>query len=132
MWEPRREFWLRLYEQGRILAAWVAFSEEAENYARQSLSSSGSDRALAFGSQVARGIRLNTSLLIMDLGSKIVVEGSHSYKVHIFKKGSDRTPSLYFGEYDCEHVRLIPDQPQGFHQARSHVSGWEDWVLERI
>lgn len=132
MWEPRRRFWLGLFEQGRVFAAWVAFSEEAENYARQRLSRSGKERALSFGIQTARGMRLNTSLLVMDLGSKIVVEGSHSYKVHIFRKGSERTPALYLDEYDCEQIRLIPDRPQGFHEARSHVSGWESWVLERI
>lgn len=26
MWEPRRKFWLSLYNQERIDAAWVAFS----------------------------------------------------------------------------------------------------------
>lgn len=132
MWEPRREFWLGLYEQGRINAAWVAFSEEAEDYARRQLSRSGAGLTLSFGRQVARGGRLNTSLLIMDLGTRIVVEGSHSYKVHVFKKGHDRTPALYSSEYDCEEIRLIPDRPSGFHQAKSHNGAWENWVLERV
>lgn len=132
MWEPRRKFWLSLYKQGRITAAWVAFSQEAEDYARQKLSGSGAGRTLSFGRQVARGTRLNTSLLIMDLGTRIVVEGSHSYKVHIFKKDQGRTPALYAREYDCEQIRLIPDRPTGFHQGKSHNGAWEDWVLERV
>jgi hypothetical protein len=134
MWEPRRKFWLKLYEQGRIVGAWVAFSDEAERYARRSLARAGAGRTLSYGHQVAGGGRRNTSLLILDMGSKIVVEGSHNYMVHVFRKNSPMTPQLYQRTYDCEAIRLIRDHPRGFHEARVHDApgNWRNWVQEKV
>ncbi len=134
MWEPRRKFWLKLYEQGRINAAWVAFSEEAERYARRSLAGAGAGRALSYGNQVAGGNRRNTSLLVLEVGNKVVVEGSHNYMVHIFKKDTSKSPQLYQRSYDCEFIRRIPDIPRGFHESRIHDAhgSWRGWVLERV
>jgi len=127
MWEPRRNFWLGLHEQGRIDAAWVAFSDEGEIEARKRSESSNSRGTLRFGRQMAGGSRINTSLLILKIGRKIVVEGSHNYKVHIFDSSNKQAPALYQLEYDCEEIRTTPGA-----KDRSHIGHWEGWVLENV
>ena len=37
MWVKRRDFWLKLYDEGLIDAAWAALSSEGFEYARQHL-----------------------------------------------------------------------------------------------
>lgn len=127
MWEPRRRFWLKLHAQRRIDAAWVAFSPSGAEYARRMLNARGERSVLNFGQQTAGYSRANTSLLILKCGSKIVVEGSHSYKVHIFREGHPRVPALYQRAYDCEQIRMVPGA-----EARSHLGDWQGWVEERI
>lgn len=124
MWEPRRKFWLGLHNRGRIDAAWVAFSVSAEREARRR---GGGKGTLKFGLQTAGGGRSNTSLLILKIGRKIVVEGSHSYKVHIFDESSKRAPILYQSRYDCEEIRLIAGS-----KSKSHLGDWQSWVLEQV
>lgn len=124
MWAPRRKFWLGLHDQKRIDAAWVAFSKEGVEFARRK----GADnRFLRFGRQEAGGSRTNTSLLILKIGNKIVVEGSHSYKVHVFKDDHPKAPRLYEGRYDCEHIRLLPGS-----WSVAHNGDWQGRVLEHI
>jgi len=129
MWEPRRKFWLGLHEQKRIDAAWVAFSKAADDHAKQELGSRGGKGLLDFGRQVAGGTRSDTSLLIMQIGEKIVVEGSHNYMVHLFRKGEPRAPKLYDRKYDCEAIRKLPNLGARVHDYPGH---WRGWVLERI
>jgi hypothetical protein len=127
MWEPRREFWLGLHQDGRIDAAWVAFSRAGALVASASEKRGDHRQSLAFGHQIAGGTRSTTSLLILKIGSKIIVEGSHSYKVHIFDEGRKGVPALYQSRYDCEEIRLNP-----LAAARAHLSGWQNWVMEYI
>jgi hypothetical protein len=127
MWEPRRRFWLSLHEQKRIDAAWVAFSESGARHATRLLNSRSAGNTLSFGRQTAGGSRIDTSLLILKIGSRIVVEGSHNYKVHIFKENNLRAPKLYRQTYDCEAIRLINGA-----EARPHIGDWQGWVRERI
>jgi hypothetical protein len=124
MWEPRRTFWLQLHKERRIDSAWVALSDEGARRAREMAQGRP---GLAFGRQTARGSRLDTCLLVLKVGSKIVVEGSHSYKVHVFREGANKTPKLYQPRYDCEEIRLIPGV-----DARAHNGDWQGWVRERI
>jgi hypothetical protein len=125
MWVPRRKFWLGLHERGRIDAAWVAFSDSAAKEAKRR--GAGGKGTLRFGVQTAGYGRANTSLLILKIGRKIVVEGSHSYKVHIFDESNQRAPTLYQWRYDCEAVRVIPGS-----NVKSHNGDWQSWVLEHI
>ncbi len=127
MWAPRRKFWLGLHEMGRIDAAWVAFSRSGAELARRRLAGSSETNKLRYGIQTAGGARAGTSLLILKAGAKIIVEGSHSYKVHIFRQTNPRAPVLYKSSYDCEEIRLTPGA-----EAKSHTAHWESWVLERI
>lgn len=127
MWAPRRAFWLSLHEQQRIDKAWVAFSHFGARYANKLLNSRNSRGSLSFGHQIAGGNRADTSLLILQIGNKIVVEGSHSYKVHIFKSSNPKAPALYQREYNCDYIRMINDS-----ETRAHNGDWQGWVEERI
>jgi len=64
---------------------------------------------------------------VADNANKIVVEGSHSYKVHIFREDNRQSPKLYQPTYDCEVIRLTSGA-----EARPHFGNWQGWVLERI
>ena len=83
---------------------------------------------MTFGEQVAGGGRSNTSLLIARIGNKIVVDGSHSYKVHVFPADHPRAPRVFETAYDCEEIRRTA--PPAF--ARSHIGDWQSWVRMRI
>ena len=127
MWSYRREFWWKLYEQGRIDAAWVAFSPLASSMAKKLLEEEQQTDHLNYGVQTAGGSRRNTSLLIMQIGKCVVVEGSHSYKVHIFKRSNHKAPNLFQGRYDCELIRKVPN-----HFEQPHSGYWQDAVNERL
>lgn len=129
MWAPRNEFWLGLYEQKRIDAAWVAFSKEGADYARKedSRKRDGDQSFLKFGRQSAGGTRDRTSLLVLKIGSKIVVEGSHNYKVHVFRIDHPKAPKLYEASYDCDQIRHIPGS-----WSTPHIGDWQGRVLEQI
>jgi hypothetical protein len=103
MWEPRRDFWLKLYQQKRIQNAWVAFSNDAATYAKR-LRNRTNNNLAEFGYQIAGGPRKETSLLILEIGNKIIIEGSHNYKVRIFNKDNINTPKLFKPKYDCDYI----------------------------
>jgi hypothetical protein len=129
MWPPRRDFWLQLYRQGQIDAAWVAFCPDAAAYAKQHLiSNSELDVSKRFGRQVTKGSYGNTSLLIMKVGRKIIVDGCHSYKTHIFEMSDPAAPSLFSHSYDCDSIRVSSTR------SRSHLSieTWKSWVMLQI
>ena len=127
MWPERKRFYLDLHRQGRISAAWVAFDDSGASEARRQMAKAGERDRLAYGRQMAGGSRKGTSLLILQIGQRIVVEGSHNYKVHVFKPGDPNAPPLYLRSYDCERIRLAPGVA-----ARMHNGDWQSWVLERI
>ena len=137
MWEPRRRFWLGLYEEGIVEAAWAALSPQAERQAKWSRASQATVQR--FARQTGRPSS-NTSLLILKIGRCIVVEGSHSYKVHVVSHDQEGAPRLFEDRYDCERIRL---QLSGIGRARrrwngngveaiAHYSGWENKVREAI
>lgn len=128
MWQPRRKFWMDLYDNGKIDEAWVAFSDEAYREA-QRMATSDDERSLyrSFGRQTAGGGRKSTSLLVMRIGRRIMVEGSHSYKIQLFERDNPNTPRLYEKNYDCERIRLTSDED------KVHVEGsWQLWVRQKV
>jgi len=127
MWEPRRKFWLDLYERKWIKDAWAAFCPAGEWVARRREAPGATPAGRWFGSQMVGGSRADTSLLILELDRCVVVEGSHNYKVHVFRKGQQATPRLHQNRYDCEAIRFLPRVA-----AISHLPGWEDRVREAI
>lgn len=128
MWEARRRFYLGLHEEKRIEAAWVAFAPAGARRARRILEASGHGQSMTFGEQVAGGTRSNTSLLIARIGGKIVVDGSHNYKVHVFPADHPAAPRLFEKTYDCEAIRLSAPRAS----AKTHNGDWQTWVRMRI
>ncbi|MBV7411123.1 EH signature domain-containing protein [Maritimibacter sp. DP1N21-5] len=127
MWPPRRDFWLRLFEEGRIRSAWVAFGTDARSYSREVLLRKGLDTSgKRFGRQMDRGG--STSLLIMQIGNKIVVDGCHSYKTHIFKKDDPMAPPPYGTMYYCDAIRLKSKLSRSHHP----ISSWSEWVERHV
>lgn len=127
MWPERRKFWLGLHKKNQIDAAWVAFSYEAQSVARQQYSKLGARASRQYGIQEARGTRSKTSLLILKIGNCIVVEGSHNYKVHIFRASNKAAPKLFVYRYNCEIVRGISGS-----KTVMHLGNWQGKVNEMI
>ncbi len=111
MWAPRRAFWLDLYERKWIKDAWAAFCPAGERVARRKELREADRGDRWFGRQVAGGPRSDTSLLILELDRCLIVEGSHSYKVHVFRKNDPGIPRLHQFRYDCEAIRFLRKHP---------------------
>jgi hypothetical protein len=129
-WQPRKKFWLKLYDEGLIEQAWVAFCPSAERYARTHLIRSGfADNVRRFAKQSKGGTRSDTSILIMKIGSKIVVDGCHNYRTHIFNIDDPVAPKLFRREYDCDAdvMDLAP-----WSKAHNSIPAWSQWVRESI
>ena len=126
MWPPRRDFWMQLYRQGQIDAAWVAFCPDAAAYAKQHLISSRElDVSKRFGRQVTKGSYGKTSLLIMKIGRKIIVDGCHSYKTHVFDVGDPAAPCLFSQTYDCDRIRDSSKRSK----PHNSIEVWKSWVM---
>lgn len=127
MWPPRRDFWLQLYDDKMIDEAWVAFGSEARRYAQQNLLRGGkTDMNRRFGRQLDRGG--STSLLIMRIGNKIVVDGCHSYKTHIFRIDDKRAPKLYQRQYFCDDIMRASRNSK----PHNSIHNWSQWVLQNV
>lgn len=127
MWPPRRDFWLELFDDGMINEAWVALGSDALRYAQQNLMRGGNaTMGRRFGRQLDRGE--STSLLIMRIGNKIVVDGCHSYKTHIFRADDKRAPKLYQRVYHCDDIM------RGSQKSKPHnsIDSWSEWVLQHV
>lgn len=126
MWEKRRGLWLDLYDDGRIKNAWVAFSTTATFIARNIVNPSDTTlRSERFGWQKARQ---DTSLLIMEIGDKIFVEGCHDYGTRVFNKGDPMAPEFFKEGYDCDEIKdRAPD-------SKPHISipVWSRWVRDMV
>lgn len=126
-WPPRRDYWLRLFEDRRIDEAWVAFGSSAGDYARRHFAgNAGSNVDRLFASQTDRNG--GTSLLVMRIGNKIVVDGCHSYKTHIFNANSEIAPKLYQSTYRCDQIM----HRSSLSKAHNHIRNWQLWVERHI
>lgn len=127
MWPPRRDFWLKLYEDKMIDEAWVAFGSEARRYAQHNLIRGGkTDVGRRFGNQLHRGG--GTSLLVMRIGNKIVVDGCHSYKTHIFRVDDPKAPKLYQRTYYCDDIMRASRNSK----PHNSIHNWSQWVLQHV
>lgn len=129
-WQPRKKFWLKLFDEGLIEQAWVAFCPSAERYARTHLIRSGfTDNVRRFGRQSKGGARSDTSILIMKIAGKIVVDGCHNYRTHIFNIDDPVAPKLFRSAYDCDAdvMDLTP-----WAKAHSQIPSWSQWVRDSI
>ena len=124
-WPARRRFWMGLYEEGRIDEAWPSYGTDAQAIADDLARTTGD---LAYGSYGRQITKKNTSLMIMRIGLHIVVEGSHNFRVHVFRLGEATPLTLYQHQYDVEDFILPDPHPD----ARRHVGNWMNWVREKI
>lgn len=131
MWVKRRDFWLKLYDEGLIDAAWAALSSEGFEYARQHLMRQDAKNAYTrVGFQRARK---NTSLLIMKIGNKIMVDGCHSYRTHVFEASDPMAPKLYEEGYDCGSIMIASDDRRSVSsKSHSSIDSWGRWVRDMI
>ncbi|MGJ8530301.1 EH signature domain-containing protein [Maritalea sp.] len=127
-WRMRREFWTRLYDEGTVSEAWVALHPIAVDEAQRRFDLTQDMSLNAYAKQ--SGKRRDTSLLIMRAGNRIIVEGSHTYRVHIFKEGALQRPELYLETYKDEDITLEDRNPNTW----SHdVHGrWREKVREQL
>lgn len=127
MWPERRDFWLQLYEDGRIQEAWVAFGTDAWRYAQRRIASTGGSLSTRrFGRQSDRGA--STSLLIMKISGKTVVDGCQNYRTHIFESQDTRKPELYRSEYYCDEIMRRASNSK----SHSSIENWKLWVLRNV
>lgn len=126
-WAKRKRFWMGVYDKGRIDEAWVALGSKAVPHAKELYARTGDPSYISFGKQRTRN---DTCLLIMRIGTKTIVEGSHSFRVHVFPTPSRTTPELYLSNYDLADILL----PVGHHDARMHdtAGNWMGWVQRRV
>ena len=131
MWAKRRDFWLKLYDEGKIDAAWAALSTEGFEYARHHLMRQDAKNAYTrVGFQRARQ---NTSLLILKIGNKIMVDGCHSYRTHVFDVVDPMAPKLYVEGYNCDEImRASDNRASGAAKSHSNISSWGRWVRDMI
>lgn len=129
-WQPRKKFWLKLFDEGLIEQAWVAFCPSAERYARTHLIRSGyADNVRRFAKQSKGGTRSDTSILIMKIGNKIVIDGCHNYRTHIFNIDDPVAPKLFRREYNCdEDVTVLAP----WSKQHNSIPAWSQWVRESI
>jgi hypothetical protein len=127
MWPPRRDFWLSLHKDGMIDAAWVAPGAAARQYAQRNVSRAQTGNlSKRFARQLDRGA--NTTLLIMQIGNKIVVDGCHNYKTHIFRTDNPRAPKLYQSTYYCDDI--MRSSPKS--KSHSSIPSWKEWVMQNV
>ena len=126
-WAARRRFWMGLYEEGRIDEAWPSYGTGAQTIADSLARKTGDLAYASYGRQLSRK---STSLLIMQIGKYLLVEGSHNFRIHAFRRDSPSSPKLYQSEYDVDRFLL----PVGHQDARMHdsVGNWMNWVREKI
>lgn len=131
MWQPRRDLWLKLYDEGQIDAAWAALSTPAFNYARQHLMRQ--DAQNAYTRVAYQQARQNTSLLIMKIGNKIMVDGCHNYRTHVFDIADPMAPKLFEEGYDCEEImRASDDGRSNASKPHNSIASWSRWVRDMI
>lgn len=128
-WRMRRHFWTTLYEEGTVQEAWVALHPIAEAVALRRETETGDVSYRSFGKQ--SGSRTSTSLLIMRAGDKIIVEGSHTYRVHVFDEEFPGRPKLYDPVYLDQDITLSRDDKANtnWHDPPGH---WRNWVRQRL
>ncbi|MXX77236.1 MAG: hypothetical protein F4Y77_17780 [Holophagales bacterium] len=123
MWADRRGLWMELYRANRIHEAWFALSPRGEEVATRLRRSE--DVPLAYGrNQSWNSGDRDKCLLVMTIDrDRVVVEGSHSFKTHIYRRGDRGSVALYENTYDCDDVR--GHGRAGRATAFVHHSAWD-------
>ena len=135
MWAARRQLWLDLHGQGRITEGWFALSDAGVHYAEQ-LAREPNNHELqhalrAFARNKSRSSEdRRKCLLIMKVDERWVVEGSHSFKTHVFPRTGELRVTPYQNSYTCEQFRDMTGsgEPERF----VHHANWQYRVLSAL
>lgn len=133
MWADRRGLWMDLYQAGRITEAWFALSRRGEEMARSLRRTRGVALGYARNDSWSSGDK-DKCLLLMRINGRVVVEGSHSFKTHIYPRGDD---DLFVGgegryptTYNCDEIRN--HGRSGRAAAFMHHQAWERRVRAEL
>ena len=130
MWSDRKGLWIDLYEQGRITQAWFALSPDCADVA-DDLQRGPASAGLTFARNISKSLRdRRKTLLIMEIGGRWVVEGSHNFPTHIFPRTKIDSFKPYMESYTCDQFRHI----RGREEPRRirHQSNWKNEVLMEL
>jgi hypothetical protein len=133
MWPNRRQFWESLWEKGEIVDAWVILSRDGEREARQLSETKSSMTSLAYGKADFSGAARDEGkcfLLIRlseQCGGKVVLEGSHNFRVHIYEPNDEACPDFHKPTYPVSDLRR-----EGSYMAISHFANWINKVTRII
>ena len=131
MWTDRKELWYGLFEDNLISEAWFALSKKGIEIAEQKKHSLELDQ-LEYGkneSQTAADRK--KCLLIMKVNDHWVVEGSHSFKTHVFQKNDESFVKPYKDSYTCDQFRKsgVNRSDQFVHWP---IENWQNNVIKAI
>ena len=128
MWVDRKDLWIDLYKDNRITEAWFALSGLGAHIAR-SLAENEDDPSLGNFAEnhSASSQDREKCLLIMQISGRWVVEGSHSFKTHIFPPEDTTSIMPYNDAYTCEQFRHAGQAVQIWHHAN-----WRNKVMEEL
>lgn len=135
MWADRRHLWLNLHGQSRITEGWFALSDAGVHYAEQ-LAREPNNHELqhalrAFARNESRSSEdRRKCLLVMKVDGRWVVEGSHSFKTHVFPRAGESRVTPYQDSYTCEQFREMtgPGEPERV----VHHANWEYKVISAL
>ena len=130
MWPYRREFWYELYERRRIHEAWFCLSSEGRRIANQMVERNEGIQLVYAANTSINSTDRKKCLLLMKVDNHWVVEGSHSFKVHIFPQTPRSQFDTFSQTYTCEQFRSIsgPEEPERI----VHSSNWQSKVLHAL
>lgn|GEM_PF-2235052 len=126
-WADRRRFWTQIYDLGLIDEACIVLGGSAVEIAKRMAKERSDPVFLNFARQVGNK-RDDTCLLIMRIGEKVVVEGSHNFRVHFFPNPTQKMPELYQDSYDLDDILL----PRWHRDAQAHLGDWQTPVQRRL
>ena len=111
MWEPRRKFWTAIDDRKWIDEAWVVLNDTGAQYAK-SLAEEHDDKAY-----MSHGLlnfhEREKCFFIMKVGTLTIVEGTHNFKVRVFKNEATNAPILRNRSYSKNEISSVPNWSKG-------------------
>lgn len=125
-WRRRNPFWLQMLERKLVQDACVVLAPKAYRIAQSMAAASGDGAMARWVDKMPRIGGGDTSLLIMRINGKTVVEGSHSYKVLVFPRGHGAEPPTHSANYRYDPVTIRRSLAEAHKQE--HWGAWEEKV----
>ena len=107
-WKYRRAFWMSYYNKGAISDAWVAFSSNGSNKAKQIAKRYNDKSWLNFGNLLGSGDP-DHAVLILKIGDITIADFSHNGKCRIWRSNNHNSPNHYEKNYDRSDILSAAD-----------------------